>query len=100
MSLPQSKPACKIKLSNGADHRTAAAFCSVYVFIKSNKEICLFNFFFHNTLTPCASNLPLPPLSLAEELILIVMISFDVTLPGAIATNGWSVSLPGRKSSR
>lgn len=32
--------------------------------------------------------------SCTEKLILIVVISFDVTFPRAISANGWSVSLP------
>lgn len=32
--------------------------------------------------------------SRTEKLILIVVISFDVTFPRAISANGWSVSLP------
>lgn len=34
------------------------------------------------------------PSSCTEKLILIVVISFDVTFPQAISANGWSVSLP------
>lgn len=34
------------------------------------------------------------PSSCTEKLILIVVISFDVTFPRAISANGWSVSLP------
>lgn len=32
--------------------------------------------------------------SCTEKLILIVVISFDVTFPQAISANGWRVSLP------
>lgn len=76
-------------------------------YMKSNKEICVLFLLFLFLLVllhlqpPNSFRLQLAQcLSLAEGLILIVMISFDVTLPGAIAPNGWSVSLPERKSSR
>lgn len=46
-----------------------------------------------NRLIP-ASNLLFTLSSCTEKLILIVVISFDVTFPQAISANGWRVSLP------
>lgn len=97
MSLPQSKPICKIK-PRAKKEITAAVPQSLL-------SLCFYKikyfFFFLHLQHPHPSCLQLAYcLGLAEKLILIVMISFDVTFPRAISTNGWSVFLPGRKGSR
>lgn len=98
MSLAQSKPICKIKLPVKEQNiGQRVGLLTIYIFFKIIKLCKDPDIFSAQT----GSLLPTSPLhSPTEKLILIVMISFDVTFPRAISPNGWSVSLPKRKSSR